>query len=150
MGSMGPRLKNLRLRRKLSGRALATYLGISNAHVSDIENGKSKPSLELLVQIAEYFDCSADYLLGLTDDPAPAGEASAIQGLFNRLSAGRQQDLLNMAENWLADESAEYRLEWITNMVHQLGDIPEVTQHARSLIDALQDQAEEEAGEGEA
>lgn len=34
-----------------------------------MENGKAKPSIDLLLRIAKYFNCSTDYLLGLSDDP---------------------------------------------------------------------------------
>jgi len=61
----------LREQRGLTGRAAATYLKISNAHVSDLEKGKAKPSLELLVRLADYYHTSADYLLGLNDSPPP-------------------------------------------------------------------------------
>jgi transcriptional regulator with XRE-family HTH domain len=71
---LGERLRELRERRGLSGRAAATYLQISNAHVSDLENGKAKPSLELLVKLADYYHTSADYLLGLEPAPPPALE----------------------------------------------------------------------------
>ena len=122
MDDLGSRLRGLRQQRNLSGRALATYLGISNAHVSDMENGKTNPSSSLIVRLAEYFNCSADYLLGLTDDPSPAGQSSEIQQLYNRLSAARQADLLGMAENWLMDESEDFEMEWIRERLEKYGD----------------------------
>ena len=71
---LGERLRGLRKRRKLTGRAAARYLGISGAHVSDMESGKALPSLDMLTRLVNYFHTSADYLLGLTDDPSPAAE----------------------------------------------------------------------------
>ena len=41
--------------------------GISSGNISDWKSGRSKPSAETLIKIAEYFDCSIDYLLGRTD-----------------------------------------------------------------------------------
>ncbi len=98
------RLRDLREKRNLSGRAAATYLGISNAHVSDMENGKAKPSLELLAHLVEYYRTTADYLLGLTDDPSPRrGEAlpapvQEVVGLAVAWPDARQQELLAHAQ----------------------------------------------------
>ena len=41
----------------------AEELNISLEHLGNIERGKGKPSLELLVEIALYFNVSTDYLL---------------------------------------------------------------------------------------
>ncbi len=68
---MGLRLRERREARRLKNSQVATYLNISTAHVSDIENGKSNPSLDLLARLARYYDTSSDYLLGITDDPRP-------------------------------------------------------------------------------
>lgn len=40
---------------------------ISSGNISDWKSGRSKPALESLIKIANHFDCSVDYLLGLTD-----------------------------------------------------------------------------------
>jgi transcriptional regulator with XRE-family HTH domain len=69
--SLSQRLRELREQRGLTGRAAATYLKISSAHVSDLENAKAKPSLDLLARLAVYYRTSIDYLLGLTNDPSP-------------------------------------------------------------------------------
>ena len=45
--------------------------------VSRIEHGKASPSAESLVAAAAALDSSADYLLGLTDDPTPAAQLAA-------------------------------------------------------------------------
>lgn len=41
--------------------------GISSGNISDWKSGRSKPNAETLVKIADYFDCSVDYLLGRTN-----------------------------------------------------------------------------------
>lgn len=96
---LGERLRELRERRGLSGRAAATYLKVSNAHVSDLENGKAKPSLELLVRLAEYYHTSADYLLGLEPPPASAPESPEAEIL--RLWAELDADQRNLVLDFL-------------------------------------------------
>lgn len=64
-------LKNLRIlraRKNITQINLSTELGISQELVSQYELGKSLPSIENLVKISNFFNCSTDYLLGLTND----------------------------------------------------------------------------------
>ena len=41
-----------------------------------MENGKAGPSLDLLTRLAKCYRTTADYLLGLTDDPDPVRAAN--------------------------------------------------------------------------
>lgn len=52
-----------------TAKKLSDKTGISTGNISDWKSGKSKPTAEALVLIAEYFDCSVDYLLGRTERP---------------------------------------------------------------------------------
>lgn len=45
---------------------------LDKSMVSRWENGKNEPSLERAKALAEYFDVSLDYLIGLTDNKTPA------------------------------------------------------------------------------
>lgn len=47
---------------------MAADLGFSSGLFSQWKSGKQKVSLEKIVNIADYFDCSVDYLLGRTDN----------------------------------------------------------------------------------
>lgn len=59
-------LKNLRNQSNMSQEELAKLLGISRSAVSSYENGTRSPNNELLVKMANIFNVSTDYLLGLT------------------------------------------------------------------------------------
>lgn len=48
---------------------LSAATGISTGNICDWKKGKSKPGAEALIKIADYLDCSVDYLLGRTDKP---------------------------------------------------------------------------------
>ena len=50
---------------------LAEMLGVSTAHISDMENGRRATTLEKLAQICAFYNVSADYFLGLTDEIKP-------------------------------------------------------------------------------
>ena len=47
---------------------LAKELDLSNASISYWETGKQEPCAEAIFKLAQYFDVSSDYLLGLVDE----------------------------------------------------------------------------------
>lgn len=63
----GKKLKELRLEKGISQRALGEKLDVCNQTISFWESGAREPDLNTVAEIAEFFDVSADYLLGLTD-----------------------------------------------------------------------------------
>ena len=64
----GERLKYLRTEKGIGQNLLAEQLQLSNASVSYWETGKQIPSAEVVFKLAIYFNVSADYLLGITND----------------------------------------------------------------------------------
>ena len=69
----GARILALREQKKLSQQAVADMLGVTRTQISDIENGKSGTNLDRFYQLCQYYRVSADYLLGITDDPTWRG-----------------------------------------------------------------------------
>jgi len=49
--------------------ALLLECGIRKSLIYDMERRDWTPSAEVLEKIADYLDCSVDYLLGRTDNP---------------------------------------------------------------------------------
>lgn len=73
MNSDFPRIITfLRKERGLSQKQVASDLGISQALLSHYEKGIRECGLDFLVKTAEYYDVSADYLLGRTVQRKPA------------------------------------------------------------------------------
>ncbi|MCY6371240.1 helix-turn-helix domain-containing protein [Clostridium ganghwense] len=66
----GERIRNERTRKNISLDKLAKELNTTKATVSRYENNLREPKIEFIKQIADYFDCSTDYLLGRTDNRA--------------------------------------------------------------------------------
>ena len=65
-------LNNLFLRIKelnLNAKKVSEDTGISTGNISDWKNKRSMPSAISLEILADYLDCSVDYLLGRTDIP---------------------------------------------------------------------------------
>lgn len=63
------RLKQLRESTKTSQHQLAMVLGVSQSTVGMWESGKNLPSVTTLMELADYFGCSTDYLLGRVSHP---------------------------------------------------------------------------------
>ena len=53
---VGPLLRDWRQRRRLSQLDLAVEAGVSARHVSFVETGRSRPSAEMVMQLAEHLD----------------------------------------------------------------------------------------------
>ena len=69
----GERLFALREQKGLSQQAIADLLKVTRTQISDIENGKSGTNLDRFYQLCEFYQVSADYLLGIIDDPTWRG-----------------------------------------------------------------------------
>lgn len=69
--SMYRRLRDLREDRDLPQRTLAGLLHVSQATYSRYESGGLDIPSGALIALAWFYGTSVDYLLGLTDDPAP-------------------------------------------------------------------------------
>src|SRR3954470_15305561 len=64
LAEIGPRLRRLRERRGLTLTAGAATTGISKSTLSRLESGQRKPSLELLLPLAEAYHLPLDELVG--------------------------------------------------------------------------------------
>ena len=53
----------------LNASTLAPKIKFSRVTISELLNEAHAPSTEIIVALVEYFNCSADYLLGLVDYP---------------------------------------------------------------------------------
>jgi transcriptional regulator with XRE-family HTH domain len=61
-------LARLRKEKKVSQKTVAKKLGVSQALLSHYENGVREPGIDFLLNSADYYGCSVDFLLGRTMD----------------------------------------------------------------------------------
>ena len=81
-------MSDLRKARGLSQRTAAADLHISQALLSHYENGAREPGLGFVCRACKYYNVSADYLLGLSDNPDGADRAiDALASLTEALEA---------------------------------------------------------------
>ncbi len=64
----GQRIRELRIEKGLTQTQLAEQLGLTQKSVSKYELEQLDLSTELVIKISRFFDVSADYLLGMSDD----------------------------------------------------------------------------------
>lgn len=66
------RIKQLRQEAHLSLRDLSSKLNIAYSSLGKYERGEQQPSIETLIKIANYFEVTVDYLLGVTSCKDPS------------------------------------------------------------------------------
>ena len=64
-------LKQIRNSKNLLQTKVAMDLNITQETISSYETGRVFPSSDMLIKLANYYNTSIDYLLGLTDIKAP-------------------------------------------------------------------------------
>ena len=83
------RLKELREEAGVSMLELARAIGVSDAAICKWENGLAEPKIGYIVELAEYFDCPIDYLIGVdADSSACRGISGRVNGAVKVMDAG--------------------------------------------------------------
>ena len=77
------KLKEWRIARGIQQKDLASTLGIGANTLSQYENGKREPDNNTLVQLADYFNVSVDYLLGRDEIKNPPQSDGAFDQIFS-------------------------------------------------------------------
>lgn len=114
--SLAGRLRELRAKKKISLQVVADTIGISKAHVWELEKGKTKnPSLELLKRIATYYNVTIDYLAGV-------GEQGTEDVHYNTLM--RKIDSEDMSESdWkVVEQAVDFAINLIKERKSELDD----------------------------
>lgn len=101
---VGDRIREERTRRGLSVRQLARDVGVSASLISQIENGRSRPSVSTLyaitqalgISVEDVFDTATEAVApatSVTSAPAPATAAAAPPSVADALAATARPDL---------------------------------------------------------
>lgn len=90
---------------------LAENTSISTGNISDWKKGKSMPSAVKLDELATYFDCSVDYLLGRTENPNLSSINDSNNGIINNNSSVNNSNQTIGSNSLITDETAVQLLE---------------------------------------
>ena len=98
MNLFSKRLKQLRAQNGTKQNTLAKYLHRCSGTVSNYENSVYEPDLETLIQIADFYKVSVDYLLGRTDYRALPDHLPTV--IYGKYTVSRFLNLLGqLTEN---------------------------------------------------
>lgn len=93
-------LRKLREKKNITQTRLSVEIEVSQEIISHYEIGESKPNIDNLIKIADFFHCSTDYLLNRTDNPSMVNdidknnaETSDLIYKYNSLSAENKKNL---------------------------------------------------------
>lgn len=93
-------LRKLREKKSMTQTRLSVEIEVSQEIISHYEIGESKPNIDNLIKIADFFHCSTDYLLNRTDNPAMINdidknnvETSDLIYKYNSLSSENKMNL---------------------------------------------------------
>lgn len=103
MSTLGTRLLELRKQKGLTQEQLAEKLNVTNQSVSKWEKDINAPDIALLVELADLFDTSVDYLLGRKEsEPLVVTTPKSIDQLVFKiriLSADKDKVNINLPLN---------------------------------------------------
>lgn len=97
---MGNRLRILRKTRNLTQEVVSSELGISQQTLSRCEIDITTLQIDLLYKIAQYYNVSTDYILGLSDNKWTTEYSCAMKSHFRKFGnqmSGSGNHLCNYA-----------------------------------------------------
>mgnify|MGYP001810262761 CR=1 FL=1 len=89
------RLKELRAEKAVKQEDVADFLGISKSAYGYYESSRNMPSVEMLLNLSNYFLVSTDYLLGRSDDR----NSKKSDGSHDSPIRANQDDILDKLKN---------------------------------------------------
>ena len=69
MGKISERIKSIRVSKGFTQKQVADAIGVTEVSLQRFEYGSSRPSLDTLITLADFYNVSLDYLVGRSDVP---------------------------------------------------------------------------------
>lgn len=103
MFDFGSRLKELRKSKEITQKQLAIAIGASERGIQNYELNERKPTFDILINLAEYFDVTIDFLVGRSDLPDYSASEDTIPFPYlpirlKELREAREMDIFGVAE----------------------------------------------------
>jgi transcriptional regulator with XRE-family HTH domain len=90
--ALADRIKEFRMKNRKSLQQVADAVGVSKAHIWDLETARSKnPSIELLRKLANYLGVGVADLI--EENPATEEQGSRVLGMYRELKGLSDRDL---------------------------------------------------------
>ena len=101
------RIHELRVAANLTQKELAEKIGVKNYTVGNWEQNRTEPSLKDLIDLANFFECSVDYLIGRENDFGQIvvfqdgdKEHADLLYLYDKLPEERKKILQSLLRDW--------------------------------------------------
>ena len=98
------RIRELREEAGKTQNEMANILCISRQVFANYENNVNQPSIETLCEIAKFFHCSVDYLIGYSDDFGTIPQNNTtnkdereLLAIYQKLNANEKQHILEFS-----------------------------------------------------
>jgi len=111
---------------------LSKDLGISEGALFSWKNGTRQPSTDLIIKIAAYFNVSADYMLGLTENPETtkgqdfSKDETDLVSTYRQLTPNSKQTVLTVAQMELRHIRANAQGETPISVTKKRGEMLKV------------------------
>lgn len=100
---IGKRIKEYRVQSGLTQKQLGEEIGVSNARVSNWENGENRPDADTLMAICKVLGVTADTLLGIKKESATIDELSENErrliSVYRSLNTAQREKFLDFIES---------------------------------------------------
>lgn len=93
-------LKTLRVSRGLQQSELAAALNLKQSSIGKYERGEQWPKIDTLIEMADFFDVSLDFLLDREDSSESSGIAKEQTWYFSKLSPEDQTKILEITKSF--------------------------------------------------
>nr|WP_319487269.1 helix-turn-helix transcriptional regulator [uncultured Caproiciproducens sp.] len=102
----------------ISGTKFGEILGLSKSPLTDWKNSKSKPTLEQIIKICEYFSISSDEILfGNKTNSCVSNEEDSLLQDFKKLDKREQQIVLGKISEMIYNKKMEESSEKLSSKV---------------------------------
>ncbi|WKY43957.1 helix-turn-helix transcriptional regulator [Eubacteriaceae bacterium ES2] len=125
MSTFGTRLKRLRINMDMTQQDFAEQFNLNKSSISKYEKDKNLPENQLLLEIADYFNVSVDYLLCRTNNPTSLNDAKLKEeGSLKTHEQLKQElemkDLLGLFGYAMVSEEAKREILDFINFKHDV------------------------------
>jgi len=115
MVNIGERLKYIRETYDISGKELASLLGIEKSSISHYEKNDRTIPIEHLIKFSDHLKLSIDYIFGLTDIKNYEDHVEGVD--INKMAKNiKKHDMVN---DWSYEMSDEERIEYCEKQIEK-------------------------------
>ena len=103
--NLGTRMKELRIKMKLTQAEVARALNVTPGYISNVENNRTAMSLRILIYYARLLNISLDSLIGRIDSEyRETALDSEISEQVHKLEIPQKQKLLKTMKVWMDED----------------------------------------------